>query len=104
MSDITLQTTGVVDYKIVKLSPAFLIVVEEKKTLRNFIAIKFDETHNCAKAVGFYHSGDMDDIINKYPEIIKSTDPSSFVEIMFPWNKIQYVRSLVYKHKTGEKK
>ena len=95
-----------------KLIPAYLVVVEVTnspnvpKNIRYFIATKFDNEFSvCGKFTGFFFEGDIDTVIAKHSEIIEATPATNFVEIMFPWDKIQHIRSLVYRHKlTGEKK
>lgn len=88
-----------------KLIPAYLVLLESKKN-NTFIATKFDNEFSvCGKFTGFFFEGDIDTVIARHSEIIEATPVTSFVEIMFPWDKIQYIRSLVYRHKlTGEKK
>ena len=89
-----------------KLIPAYLVVVDAKAPSCYFIATKFDtEFSVCGKFTGFFFEGDIDTVFAKHSEIIEATPTTSFVEIMFPWDKILYIRSLVYRHKlTGEKK
>lgn len=88
-----------------KLIPAYLVALDAKKN-NVFVATKFDtEFSVCGKFTGFFYEGDVDSLIAKHSEIIDSTPAISFVEMMFPWNRIQYIRSLVYRHKTtGEKR
>jgi len=89
-----------------KLIPAYLVSLQSFKLGEYFIATKFDtEFTVCGKFTGFFFEGDIDTAIAKHSEIIEATPATNFVEIMFPWDKIQYIRSLVYRHKlTGEKK
>jgi hypothetical protein len=91
-----------------KLIPAYLVSLEgpKKGTEQYFIATKYDDAFvHCAKFVGFYHGGPMEDIVSRHSEIIEATPVTNFVEIMFPWNRVLSIRSLVYRHKvTGERK
>lgn len=106
---VSVDDTGVLkmpDYRAGKLVPAYLVILEGKKTDEYFVATKFDTTVSvCAKFVGFYYEGSKDDIVYKYDEMIASQPAANFVEMLFPWTRIKSVRSLVYRHKfTGEKK
>ena len=95
-----------------KLIPAYLITLEGTKKgpkviqEQYFIATKFDDAFvHCAKFVGFFYEGDIEGIIGRHSEIIEAMPTTNFVEIMFPWNRVLSIRSLVYRHKaTGEKK
>jgi hypothetical protein len=93
-----------------KLIPAYLVSLRTPPNVKGeaeyFIATKFDtEFSVCGKFTGFFFEGDIDTVIARHSEIIEATPATNFVEIMFPWDKIQYIRSLVYRHKlTGEKK
>lgn len=107
MSDVAIQPIGTPDYRsVAKIVPTYLVTLEGKKETY-FIATRFDDSYvHCGKFVGFFHNASsVQDISTKFDEIIRATDPSNFVEILFPWTKIQSIRSLVYKHKaTGERK
>lgn len=110
MPDVTVQPAGLPEYKpgVGKLIPAYLVTLEgtKKGAEQYFIATKFDDAFvHCAKFVGFYHNGSIEDIVARHSEIIEATPSGNFVEILFPWTKIQSIRSLVYRHKiTGERK
>lgn len=96
------------DYKPMRLTPTFLVSFEKVKKgePEYFIATKYDDSFaHCAKFIGFFYSGFIDTIISNYGEIIDSMSATNFVEILFPWNRISSIRSLVYRHKTiGERK
>lgn len=91
-----------------RLIPAYLVTLEGQKkgTEQYFVATKYDDNFvHCGKFVGFYHIGSIDDLIVRHSEIIEGTPVGNFVEILFPWNRILSIRSLVYRHKvTGERK
>jgi hypothetical protein len=93
-------------FKPGRLTMAYLVVIEAKKTDEYFVATKFDTlVSGCAKFVGFYYTGVLEDLYTKYEEIISSTPATNFVEMIFPWTRVKSVRSLVYRHKTtGERK
>jgi len=107
MPDVSIQPAGLPDYRVMgKIIPTYLVIIEKGKKESCFIATKFDDSYvHCGKFVGFFFEGTPEDAGERYEELIKTMDAKCFVEIMFPWNKIQSIRSLVYKHKvTGEKK
>lgn len=108
MPDVAIQPAGSIDYRGMagKLVPSYLISVEYKKQEIYYIVTKYDETSNFIKFVGFLCNLPEGEIIAKYDEIIKTTDPSNFVEKSIPVHRIVSVRSLIYKHKstTGERK
>jgi hypothetical protein len=118
MSDVTIKPATSVDTDGVlrmpdygrpgRLIPAYLVSLEgpKKGTELYFIATKYDEAYvHCGKFIGFFYNGTMDEIIAKHSDIIESTPATNFVEIMFPWLRIQSIRSLVYRHKVvGERK
>lgn len=88
-----------------KLIPAYLVILEGKKG-NVFIATKFDDSFTvCGKFVGFFFEGEIEQVIARHSEIIEAMPVTNFVEILFPWPRIQSIRSLVYRHKTtGERK
>lgn len=96
------------DYKPMRLTPTFLVSFEKVKKgdPEHFIATKYDDSFvHCAKFIGFFYGGDINTVIANYGEIIDSMSATNFVEILFPWNKISSIRSLVYRHKViGERK
>lgn len=106
MSDVTIQPASIPNYAMGKILPVYLVLLERGKKEICFLATKYDDNYvHCGKFVGFYFEGSPEEASERYDEIVRNTDPKSFVEIMFPWNKIQSIRSLVYKHKTtGERK
>lgn len=108
MTDIAINPTGTPEYRMQgRLVPTYLVTLDIGKKETYFIATKFDESSNYGKFVGFYYTGTIvvNELASKLDEIIRSTDPINFVEIIFPWTRIQSIRSLIYKHKaTGEKK
>ena len=73
-------------------------------TRKFFLATKIDETVHTVKCIGFWVTSEENKIASTYPEIIKETDPKSFVEIAFPWQQIISVRSLAYRHKVQVQK
>jgi hypothetical protein len=90
----------------VKVIPSHLVVLLDpgSKKEEYFVAVKFDDQNvNWAKFVGFYLHTPVDGLIANYNEIIRGTDVSKFIEVIFPWGRIKSVRSLIYKHKAVSK-
>lgn len=103
MPDIAINPAASGDYSagriIGKTTPTYLVSLEDGKKTKYFIATKYDENGNYAKCVGFYSNIAEDNIISSYEEIVKTTEKTSFTEMLFPWSRIVSVRSLVYRHK-----
>lgn len=104
MPDIAISPAGLPDLRMTRTIPMYLVTLTDKKSMP-FVAVKFDDSHQYyGKFVGFFCEGSIENINTEYDGIVRGTDPVNFVEIMFPWNQISSIRSLVYKHKTGERK
>lgn len=107
MPDVAIQQSNLSDFNRLptRLNPVYLISIEDGKKELNFIATKLDLYGDvAAKCVGFFATPTLETIVSSYEEMIRATDISNFVEMIFPWTRIKSVRSLTYKHKTGEKK
>lgn len=103
MSDLTINPAGIPDYKMSgKIVPYYLVSFDSGQ---KFVATKWEMTYpSMAKFVGFYYNHELTDLYLRYDEIIRTTDPANFVEMFIPLDKISSIRSLVYRHKTGERK
>lgn len=83
-----------------RTAPTYLVLIENGKTKLNFVAVKYDDSFvHCGKFVGFYCDKSVEEIKANYDQVIKDTDIGNFIEILFPWNKIFSIQSLVYRHK-----
>jgi hypothetical protein len=112
MTDVAIKpATSVDDSGTVKLPefnrsgriiPTYLVTLHTDKKGVNeyFIATKFDDSFvHFGKFVGFYYGGSEDYAIERYEEIISTTQATKYVEILFPHHLIKSVRSLGYRHK-----
>lgn len=103
-SDVVIQPSGSMDFNKPpqRLLPTYLITVEDGKKDIFFIATKLEQSgfNEAVKCIGFYCSISLETVVSTYDELIKTTEASSFVEMLLPWKRIKSVRSLTYKHKT----
>jgi hypothetical protein len=104
MPDVAISPAGLPDLRMARAMPTYLVILNDKKSMP-FVATKFDDSHQYyGKFVGFYCNSSVESLNADYEGLIRGTDATNFVEIMFPWSQISSIRSLVYKHKTGERK
>lgn len=72
----------------------------EKNKVTNFITIdKPDFVTNFVSVKGFFCDQLISEIAEKYQDIIKETPKEKVVEIIFPSEKINFIRSLIFKQK-----
>ena len=81
-----------------KLAPLYLATIGGK-TLKHFISVKFEDTGNCAKLTGFMTEQSLENINTNYPKILADQPKETYVEVLYPWHKIESIRSLVFKQK-----
>ena len=100
-SDISInQQKNILDNRnIIKLSPAYLATINGTKTPKYFIAVKYEDTLNCAKLTGFITEHTLENIITNYPQLIAEQPKENYMEISYPWHKVDSIRSLVFKQK-----
>lgn len=95
-SDLTIQPVGV-NFKVADKNagrPIYLISLETSvKKNSSFIAVKLTKEVSFIEVVGFYGSLNAEESV---PDMVSSVAPEKFVEMMFPWNKINSIRNLVY--------
>ena len=88
-----------------QISPkaAHLICLTHKTKELFFVTLdKPDLSLNFVQTKGFYFEGELDNLFEKYREVIKDTldkEKHKVMEVMFPSSKINYIRSLVFKAK-----
>lgn len=101
MVDIAVNQATPHNYNITgKIIPTYLVVIEDGKKELFFIATKFDNGFTSfGKFVGFFSNKTIEDIVSSSEEIIKTAEPSNYMEIMFPWARIKNIRSLIFKQK-----
>jgi len=104
MPDIAIsQTSFFGDKAAAKITPVYLVIVEQNKTVKKFLATKVDRSPTSANCIGFYYEGEADKLKEKFTEIVQKTDSSNYVEIEFPWTKVSSIQNLIYKHKQTNK-
>lgn len=86
--------------------PSYLIYLEDyvgkTKTIKHFISTDKPEHLNGfiqVKGIFVDSSVPENDIIKNYVEILTSAKRELVLEVLFPWHKICYIRSLVFKAK-----
>lgn len=78
----------------VKIRPTPTYMVDTAKG--KFIAVKMEEYPFYLKCVGFFAPPKSKSTVDK---LIKSTENDKFIEIMFPWHKVEDIQNLLYKYK-----
>jgi hypothetical protein len=89
-----------------RITPCYLVKVldrnKENKTdhIKYFIATKFNQADaNYGSFTGFFTGAEEEQIIANYDALIAATEATSFVEVLFPKDKIYRIQSLIYRHK-----
>lgn len=69
--------------------PRYFLSMDKPDLLNGFIQVK-----------GFFVDlSDENEIISSFSDLLTSTAKELYLDIMFPWHKIAYVRSLTFKAK-----
>lgn len=98
--DVGVKPVGLVENRAVKNMIAYLVSLEDGKKENYFISTRLDDlSAQYIKLIGFYYEGKLENLYANYDEIIKATDKSFFVEMMFPWQRVKSIRSLIYRQK-----
>lgn len=70
------------------------------KVIKKFVTFDKPELlQGFVQAKGFFCDSSEEEIIKNYMEILTSTSKDLILEVMLPWNKINCMRSLVFKQK-----
>jgi hypothetical protein len=100
MADVVIQPAGSVSYgPPAKVIPSYLTIFHQGKKTFYFVAIKCDKGPACVEMIGFYYGGELEELYQNHDKVIKEEPATNFVDIAVPWNNIESVRSLVYRHK-----
>lgn len=98
MSEPTLATAHLIVPQIVAKTSFVLSL--SIKNLKNFITIdKPDYIGNFVSVKGFFCEKEVNEIVTDYQQIIKNIKKEEILEMVFPSEKINFVRSLVFKSK-----
>ena len=83
--------------------PSYLIVLEEaapKKLTKKFITLDKPEFQpGFVQVKGIFSDLSEDEITKSFTETLTSAPKDLFLEVLIPWHKISYIRSLVFKQK-----
>ena len=84
--------------------PSYLIFLEDasvkSKVIRKFITFDKPELlQGFVQVKGFFSELSEEEIIKNFMELLTSTSKDLILEVMIPWHKISYMRSLVFKQK-----
>lgn len=78
--------------------PCYLVVLSTtaKKT-ENFISLdKPDLLNGFIQAKGFYTDQSEEEVVKDFVNLVASTPKETYLDIMFPWHRVQSIRSLVF--------
>ena len=90
---------GIAVNNTISKKPHYLILLKDDvaNKVQTFIAIdKPDLLEGFVQVKGFYSNESQENIIENFLEISKSTAKDDLVEILFPWHRINSIRSLVF--------
>lgn len=78
--------------------PCYLVVLSASaKKTENFIALdKPDLLNGFIQTKGFYTDLTEDEAVKGFAEVVASTPKEQYLDIMFPWHRVQSIRSLVF--------
>lgn len=99
--DILVSSTTVPKVGALTKKPCYLIKLDSKSfDSKSFIALDKPESVNgFVTTKGFFCDKTEKAIINNYSDIISETSKENLLEILFPIDKIIYIRSLVFNAK-----
>lgn len=100
--DFAVGAVGVPTVGHLNKKPCYLVTLEETNSkgkigLRYFISLdKPDLLTGFIGMKGLYCDESEDNISKNFGDIVANTPKESIVDIMFPWHKVQSIRSLVF--------
>jgi len=101
--DIAIGSVGIPIGAAISKKPPHLIYFEEtnsKKPAKKFITLdKPEPLQGFVQVKGFFTDLPEDEIIKNYSEVLTSTSKDLILEVLIPWHRISYIRSLVFKQK-----
>lgn len=101
--DIAIGPVGLPTGAPVSKKPPYLIYFEEsnpKKISKKFITLdKPESLPGFVQVKGFFTDLPEDEVIKNYLEVLTSVSKDLILEVLIPWHRISYIRSLVFKQK-----
>ena len=103
-NDIAVQVTGLPGAVAISKKPPYLVIMEESsgknKIIKKFITLDKPELlQGFISAKGIFSDLPEDEIIKNYYEVLTTANKELFLEVLIPWHKISYIRSLIFKQK-----
>lgn len=103
-NDISIQVTGLSNTMIMAKKPSYLIILEDhsskNKNIKKIITLdKPDLLQGFVQTKGFFSEIIEEEIIKNFSEILTNTSKELILELLIPWHKISYIRSLTFKQK-----
>jgi hypothetical protein len=102
-SDIAIQVTGLMGTVAIAKKPSYLIIMDDSsknKNVKKFITLDKPELlQGFVQVKGIFSDSTEDEIIKNFVDILTSTPKDLILEVLVPWHKISYMRSLVFKQK-----
>lgn len=102
--DISIGSVGVPTTVAVPKKPSYLIFLEDatpkNKRTKKFITLDKPEfVSGFVQVKGFFTDLPEDEVIKTFPEVLTSVAKDLILEVFIPWQRITYMRSLVFKQK-----
>jgi len=103
-NDIAVAVTGLSGTVAVSKKPSYLILMEDSssksKNVKKFITLDKPELlQGFVQVKGFFSDAPEEEIIKNFVDLLTSTSKDLILEVLIPWHKISYMRSLVFKQK-----
>jgi hypothetical protein len=103
-NDLLVQVTGLPGTVSISKKPPYLIVLEEtsgkSKVIKKFITLDKPELmEGFVQVKGIFSDLPEDEIIKSFFDILTTANKGLFLEVLIPWHKISYIRSLIFKQK-----
>lgn len=96
--DFAIGTVGIPSVGTQKIKPCYLVVLSTSaKKTENFISLdKPDLLNGFIQAKGFFTDLSEEEAIKGFVEVVTSTPKDQYLDMMFPWHRVQSIRSLVF--------
>lgn len=99
--DYAISPTGVPQVGHISKKPRYLISLDEvsgkSKSTRYFISLDMPNLLNgFIQVKGFFVALSENEAVSQFQDIIDSTPKEHIMDMMFPWHKINSIRSLVF--------
>lgn len=103
-NDIAISVTNLTGQVSKSIKPSYLIFLEDSnnrvKVIKKFITLDKPELlQGFVQVKGFFSDFPEEEIIKNFTDLLTSTQKDLILEVMIPWHKISYMRSLVFKQK-----